>query len=234
MRRSLLLAYVLIAGLSLISPRHAHAQMGGGPGGGGGGGGGGGDDSDEDAQRKKRDEEWGTGGAQLDLPGRKNAGPCPYVKVLYDAGRTIDFKNDQVASGAVAWSGEIQNLASGCAYKATDPIHVETEILFAFGRGPQATGASHVYRYWIAVTDRNLGVLDKKYFDIEAKFPPGQDRVLITDRINSIDIPRASTDVSGANFEVLIGFDVTPEMADFNRQGKRFRVNAGAPAQASQ
>jgi hypothetical protein len=31
---------------------------------------------------------------------------------------------------------------------------------------------------------------------------------------------------------VLVGFDVTPEMVDFNRNGKRFRVNAGAPAAA--
>jgi hypothetical protein len=233
MRRSLLLAYALITGLSLMSPRHAYAQMGGGPGGPGAGGGGGGDDSDDDAARKKRDEEWGTG-AQLDLPGRKNAGPCPYVKVLYDASRTVDFKDDKVASSAVVWSGEIQNLSSGCAYKATDPIHVETEILFEFGRGPQATGSSHTYRYWIAVTDRNMGVLDKRYFDIDAKFPPGQDRVLVTDRINDIDIPRVSTDVSGANFEVLVGFDIDEKMADFNRLGTRFKVNAGAPAQAAQ
>ena len=34
--------------------------------------------------------------------------------------------------------------------------------------------------------------------------------------------------VSGSNFEVLVGFDVTPEMAAFNQAGKRFRANAGA------
>jgi hypothetical protein len=35
--------------------------------------------------------------------------------------------------------------------------------------------------------------------------------------------------VSGSNFEILVGFEVTPEMAEFNRLGKRFRVNAVAP-----
>ena len=34
--------------------------------------------------------------------------------------------------------------------------------------------------------------------------------------------------------DLLIGFDVTPEMAAFNRDGKRFRVNAGQTAQAQQ
>ena len=32
---------------------------------------------------------------------------------------------------------------------------------------------------------------------------------------------------SGSNFEVLIGFEVTPQMAAFNREGKRFRLNVG-------
>ena len=37
----------------------------------------------------------------------------------------------------------------------------------------------------------------------------------------------ATQTTSGANFEILVGFDVTPEMAAFNRDGKRFRLNAG-------
>ena len=44
-------------------------------------------------------------------------------------------------------------------------------------------------------------------------------------------IPRKDISVSGSNFEVLIGFEVTPEMAEFNRTGSRFRVNAGQPVQ---
>jgi hypothetical protein len=50
------------------------------------------------------------------------------------------------------------------------------------------------------------------------------------DQVESFDnivIPRKDSKVSGANFEVLVGFDVTPQMADFNRTGKRFRANAG-------
>jgi dihydrofolate reductase len=51
--------------------------------------------------------------------------------------------------------------------------------------------------------------------------------------IKGIVIPRATPTVSGANFEVLVGFEVTPEMAAFNREGKRFRPNV-APTVASQ
>lgn len=227
MRRYLLVAYLALAAYAVWPVTHAFAQYGGG----GGGGGGGQDSGDSD---KKKDDDWNTTAAQLNLPGKQNAGPCPYVKVLYDAARYIEFKDDRVASDAVGYTGEIQDLSSGCAYRTLDPIHVEMQILFAFGRGPAAVGSSKDYTYWVAVTDRDHAVIDKEYFTVHAAFPAGQDRVLVTDNIDGISIPRASSSVSGSNFEVLVGFDVTPEMADFNRQGKRFRVNAGATTTASQ
>ncbi len=46
----------------------------------------------------------------------------------------------------------------------------------------------------------------------------------------SVIIPRATAETSGGNFEVLIGFEVTPEMAEFNRTGSRFRMTAGQAA----
>ena len=103
------------------------------------------------------------------------------------------------------------------------------EVLFALGRGPMASGSSRDYQYWVAVTDRNQEILAKEYFTVRASFPAGQDRILMTDHVDGIKIPRADSNVSGSNFEVLVGFDVTPEMADFNRDGKRFHANAGTP-----
>jgi hypothetical protein len=55
----------------------------------------------------------------------------------------------------------------------------------------------------------------------------GEDRVYIREKLGEIVIPRAETTTSGANFEILIGFEVTPQMAAFNRDGKRFRLNVG-------
>jgi hypothetical protein len=188
------------------------------------------DPAAEDAKRAKREEEWGN--AQAPLPQLRNAGPCPYVKVLYDAGRYVDFKDGREAAAAVTYTGEIQGVSSICTYKGAEPIKVEVEMLFALGRGPQATSASKSYRYWVAVTQRNSRVLAKEYFDLPVNFSGGQDRVLVTETLKDITIPRAAITTSGSNFEVLVGFDVTPQMAAFNRDGKRFRVNA-TPTQAA-
>lgn len=186
----------------------------------------------EDAKRKKREQEFGALNAPL--PQLRNAGPCPYVKVLYDAARYVEFKNDVEASAAVGFTGEIQTVSSMCAYKGALPIQVKMQALFEFGRGPQA-GASHkTYQYWVAVTDRNHAVLGKEFFNLPVNFPAGSDRVTLAETLGDIVIPRANSKVSGANFEVLIGFMVTPAMAEFNRLGKRFHANAGdAPGQAA-
>jgi hypothetical protein len=221
MRRHLF-PVLAVAAVVLMAPlTQAFAQAGGG-------GRGGDDDDKAAAAKRKKDSEWDD--KQAPLPGLRNSGPCPFVKILYDAGRYMELKDNRAATSAVGYTGEIQGLSAGCRYKGAEPIHLEVEILFALGKGPQAQGSSKTYPYWIAVTDRNRAVLAKEYFSLPVKFAPGQDRVLATQRINSITIPRGGEGVNGNNFEVLVGFDVTPAMVDFNREGKRFRVNAGSAA----
>src|SRR5437879_5616850 len=107
MRRSLLLAATLLAAACTL-PATGFAQ--GYPGGGGGGPGGGGqrggrgqqDDGADAAKKKKKDAEWGD--AQAPLPALRNAGPCPFVKVLYDAGRYVEFKDGKEASADVGYT----------------------------------------------------------------------------------------------------------------------------------
>jgi len=186
---------------------------------------------EEASKKRKRDQEWNQPSAPL--PQLRNAGPCPFVKVLYDASRYTEFKDDREAAANVVWTGEIQSLSAGCAYKDDEPIQVQVEMLVALGKGPMATGNGKTYRYWVAVTTRNQSVLAKEYFDLPVTFDAGSDRAMLRETISGIVIPRASMETSGANFEVLIGFDVTPQMAAFNRDGKRFRVTAGAPQAAA-
>src|SRR5678815_2891972 len=97
-------------------------------------------EQEEAAKRKKRQEEWGDN--QAPLPQLRNAGPCPFVKTLYDAARYVEFKNGQEASASVGFTGEVQGVTAGCAYKSDDPITVSMNLLFELGRGPQAEGSS--------------------------------------------------------------------------------------------
>lgn len=179
------------------------------------------DQSSPGEDKQKSDDEWGD--RELHLKKLKAEGPCPYVKVLYDAARYHEFKDNKESASAAGWTGEINGTSSDCAYKGTQPIQVAMDIGFSLGRGPQATGQTKVYHYWVAVTERDKTVLAKQEFELPVTFAPGQDRIDVNTRIENIMIPRADIQVSGENFEILVGFDVTPEMADFNRDGKHFR-----------
>lgn len=213
-----LLFTALLAATSATSAAYAQAQGGARP--------------DAEAQRKKRSE-WDTPQGRLDR--QANAGPCPFVKVLYDAARYVELEGGREAPTAVKWAGEIQGIEADCRYREDQPITVDMDVTFNLGRGPQADGQAKSYRWWVAVTERNRAVIAKEYFALNAEFQPGQDRLTATERLGGITIPRKDQGTSGGNFEILIGFDVTPEMAQFNRDGKRFRATAGqAVAQAEQ
>jgi hypothetical protein len=70
-------------------------------------------------------------------------------------------------------------------------------------------------------------VLAKEYFTTEADF--GRKTVAgKTELVNRIKIPRADESISGVNFEIVVGFDLTEEQLAFNRGGNRFRLDAAS------
>ncbi len=159
------------------------------------------------------------------LSRRANAGPCPTVRILYDAARYVELADGRPRAASVGWTGEIEGVTSECTYRNDDPITIDMNLLFRLGKGPAAQGEGRTYRYWVAVTARDRAVLAKEYFDLPVTFAEGADRMEARE-LQQIVIPRATATTSGENFEVLIGFDVTPAMAEFNRGGSRFCVDA--------
>ena len=102
---------------------------------------------------------------------RVNAGPCPYVKVLYDAARYVEIEGGRAAVANVGYTGEIEGVSSDCEYRENDPIRVDMNVLFNLGRGAQAAGDQRTYRYWIAVTERNTAILSKGIFRPAGELP---------------------------------------------------------------
>lgn len=159
-----------------------------------------------------------------------NPGPCPNALSLYDAHRLVEFPGgEEVIFANVGFTGEILDVASFCTYtdaRAT-PIDMDLGVRFAFGRGPAAEGRTHTYRYFVTVTRTDRAVIERFEYEIPVRFEPGEDRVEVTEEIEGLKIPRAEATTSGANFEVIVGFVLTDEQIEFNRQGLRFRIDAG-------
>lgn len=155
-----------------------------------------------------------------------NPGPCPSAYALADASRLVQIRGAETLAN-VGFTGEIIGVRSFCRYHNDEPIIADLEIDFGFGRGPAAGDSSHTYRYFVAVTRADEAVIHKEYFQTRANFGGG-DRVYQTETIDYIKIPRANEETSGANFEIIVGFELTPEELEFNRAGKRFRAGAVA------
>lgn len=165
------------------------------------------------------------------LDSRPNVGPCPVTATLYDASRVVELKGIARHEN-VGFTGSVEGVSAFCRYVGKDPIEMEIDIKFAFGKGPKAEGTEHSYPYFVAVTRRDRSVLAKDIHAINVKFPAGATRVDLKEKVEGIVIPRATETISGTNFEVLIGFDLTPDQLAYNRSGQRFTFNVqnGKPA----
>ncbi|WP_300527757.1 hypothetical protein [Maricaulis sp.] len=156
-----------------------------------------------------------------------NIGPCPSAFALHDAHRLVEFHGEDIVYDNVGFTGEITGVRTLCSYYGERPILANLEIDFGFGRGPSAQGREHNYQYFVAVTRRDIGVIHRETFPLNVRFGSEEDRQYLTETIDAISIPRADPDTSGANFEILVGFELTGEQLAYNRSGRRFRVAAG-------
>ncbi|MBY0562766.1 MAG: hypothetical protein K2P58_01170 [Hyphomonadaceae bacterium] len=147
--------------------------------------------------------------------------------VLYDSSRMVDFASaDTQRYANIEYTAEMQGIRGLCRYVDDDPITMSIEVDMAFGRGPAAESSRQTYRYWVAVARRGRAPIEKAYFDVDVRWDRGEQVVTRTETIENIVIPRANAEISGENFEVLVGFELTPEQLQFNRDGRRFRIDA--------
>ncbi|MDG1417438.1 MAG: hypothetical protein P8J78_07105 [Maricaulis sp.] len=157
----------------------------------------------------------------------QNSGVCPAALALYDAHRRVEFNGEEVIYGNIGFTGEILGVRSLCTYSGDRPIIANLEIDMAFGRGPAAIGNEETYEFFVAVTRRDSAILHREVFPMRVRFNDGEDRTYATETIDAISIPRFDEGTSGANFEILVGFELSEEELAFNRSGQRFRVAAG-------
>ena len=139
-----------------------------------------------------------------------------------EAARIIEFDGDETAEN-IAYTGEIVNVSASCRYFTDKPIDAEVSIDLAFGRGPKGAAGEKVFNYFVAVTRKDAEVIAKTEFAVPIKFSGDNPVETTRVEINKILIPRANAAVSGTNFEIIVGFAVTPKQAIYNRSGKSLK-----------
>ena len=92
---------------------------------------------------------------------------------------------------------------------------------FAGTLGPQARAASgqkpfFSHPFFVAITSDNGDILAKEIFAASLTYPAGADSQTYTERLRQV-IPIDNRD-RGANYKVLVGFQLTPDQLAYNRK----------------
>jgi len=164
-----------------------------------------------------------TGCGTIDREAREaNPAPCPNIIVLQDAARLVEFDGEQRIED-VAYTAEITNVTTRCRYFGDEPIKAEVDIDFAFGKGPKGADGEKYFKYFVAVTRKDIEVIAKNDFIVPIDF--NEDRIVVVteEEIDKIVIPRAGEETSGLNFEIVVGLSLTADQAIYNRSGKSLK-----------
>ena len=116
----------------------------------------------------------------------------------------------------VAFYGLLSEADLKCEYTG-DAVRMLLDVVVVGERGPAAKADSVDFQYFVAVTGPDQSILGKKPLSVRIVFDTPQKRAGVTDHIEET-IPLGGG--KGADLNVLVGFQQSPEVVDFY---KRFR-----------
>ncbi len=151
---------------------------------------------------------------------QKSPPPCPPVYIMSDASKITKYR-----AGAgrdltdVEMEGEIVGFKGGCVYDAKGG-DVMLQLAFELRRGPAAQGRTLDVTYFVAIPKFYPTPEAKGEFTFPVTFPATVDRIRVTDDEVYLRLPVRDKEIID-NYEVFIGFQLSPEEMEINRRSKR-------------
>ena len=119
----------------------------------------------------------------------------------------------------IEYESEIVQVAPKCSYDRDGRITTVTTLSLIATRGPAAQSNDANFIFVVAVVDQNQHVLARERFESTLQFARSQRRAGVEEEIEEV-IPLAAG-LSGANYEILVGFELSQDQLDFNRDRRR-------------
>ncbi len=161
---------------------------------------------------------------ELPLVGKSAPVPaCPKIKVLADAGNLTLYRSGPGRDITdILMEAEIVGFSGACEYVGEDGIYeqvkVELEgILFEVTRGPASRLRKAKLRYFVKIPDFYPSPRGAQEFDFSISFPENRNSIQVSDGGIEIAIP-LKTGARGADFEIYLGFVLSEEQVERNRQ----------------
>lgn len=143
---------------------------------------------------------------------------CPRAVVAEGAGRLTRFAGGGTDPANISFEAEILEITGTCG-EDDGVLDVEMEVQIAARRGPAAAGDVAAFNYFVAVARADKTILARQAFDASIELPEdGSGSGIVEEIEQTISI---GEDDSGANYVIIVGFEMTPEELEYSRQQDR-------------
>lgn len=150
--------------------------------------------------------------------------PCPRVSILADAAEITTFATGRGEDLTdVAFRGSIEQVGTACEYnRPQDTVTSTTGVRLVATRGPAAQSDQATLVFFVAIVDRDQTILARERFDSSLSFRANQRQAGVVEEIEQV-IP-IRPDLRGLDYEILVGFELSPEQLEYNRREKQRRT----------
>jgi hypothetical protein len=145
---------------------------------------------------------------------------CPASAVLSDAATVTKLKSG--VSGAMAkpadvsFEAEMSQARLDCNYnRADNKLTVNVKFAVKASRGPAAPAGNPQLPYFVAIVDADNTVLVKNVYNSQPQMD-GRNNNTYTETISDLPVPLAM-DRRPSDYEILTGFQLTPDELAYNR-----------------
>jgi hypothetical protein len=147
------------------------------------------------------------------------AGPvaCPHAIIMPELQAVAKFRPGPGRQDSdVTYGARLLAADTSCtADKKKGGVNVATKLGVAAIRvNPDVRNGQ--ITYFVAVIDRKQAILNKRDFTIDLDFPRNQSRLEITEQLE--EFIWLSGEANGADYGIVIGFELTPEELQYNRE----------------
>lgn len=145
------------------------------------------------------------------------APPCPKVAVLADASHLTVYRDGPGRDLTdVRFEADLGRIVGECIYKkGNTTVTVDMKLAISARRGPADRDRAADFTYFVAIVDLDANVIARQEFRSQVVFRPEQTQLVSLEELEQV-IPLKKGQ-PGSDFDVLIGFKLSPEQVERNR-----------------
>lgn len=141
--------------------------------------------------------------------------PCPSSGTLVDAATLTEFAGRSTSTSNVRYNAEITRSAFDCSVSG-NAVDGRVAMVGEVSLGRRGRAGEISLPIFVAVTLRDQEVVSKRFDTIELTVGRGQQRVTFEKEISDFRFNLGAGHKT-SDYEILVGFNLTPEQVAYNR-----------------